>query len=203
MKQKKLSICLILVLVLQFLVPVGMIAFSTASERNLQENGTVYKMEIRIYSVTNGILYFELTDEEISAHMPYAYFEYDATPNNYVYFIMGTDANGKDCFVNCVTERPSNDLPYMRVNPKHIESLTQYELPSTVPDYYPPRQIEESALHLFVDDYRQQDAVAAQKWYLHLLVYQGKFEVKGIFDENGNPVETQLPKLILANRHTK
>ncbi len=51
--------------------------------------------------------------------------------------------------------------------------------------------------HLFVDDYRQQqDAIAAQKWYLHLLVYRGKFKVKGIFDENGNPVKTQLPKLI-------
>lgn len=193
MKNKKLAVCLILVLVLQLLVPVGMIAFSTTSERDLQENGTVFKMEIRIESVYDGVLRFSFTDENyfgfLAAHLDYS------KPNASVYMIMGTDAYGQGRFADCVLERPIDDLPYMRVDAKKMEELSSYEVPETVPLYF---QYSEYAIRNWwnPDTAQKQDLVAEQKWYLHLLVYKGKFQVQGITDEYGNSAETQLPKLL-------
>lgn len=199
MKNKKLAVGLILVLILQLLVPVGMIAFSTTSEKDLQENGTVFKMEIRIESVYDGVLRFSFTDENYSNFL-FAHLDY-SKPNASVYMIMGTDAYGQGRFANCVSERLGNDLPYMRVDAKGMEELSSYEVPETVP-YYFCNALYYATQNSNSDTAQKQDSVAAQKWYLHLLIYKGKFQVQGITDEYGNPAETQLPKLLEQMNNT-
>ncbi len=194
MKQKILSICLIIVLLLQLSAPVGLIVYAKKSEKNMQENGALYKMEITILSIYEGVMRYDFTDIGTAATL---YEHYFSPSNKRMYLLLETDENGQAFFRENTLEKPSGDIPYIQVDAERFNALTQYDVPETVPSYSQWRHITEANAYLYEESTIENwDPVAAQKWYLYLRVYNGRFTVEEITDAYGNPVETRLPELV-------
>lgn len=114
---KKITLPMIIIaMVIQLLVPVGMIAYSQSVEQKVLEFGTEYKIDININSVMDGKVIFSPKISELWLPL------YD---NEYV--ILATDENGKAYCSEISKQKPDSE-DYLRPTRRNSNRLYSYKV---------------------------------------------------------------------------
>lgn len=152
---KKLMLpILIISIVVQLLVPVGMIAYGNKAEDDLQKYGKEFKFPANVYSVENGNVNFSIVDSVVFY-------------GNDGYGVIQEDSNGYAYFVETTAGKPKG-TDYIRLNDKNREEIDTFSVESE----YAYRNIVEESAYLVVKVYNGDlevvelylDGIPAQEW---------------------------------------
>ena len=188
MKQKKWLIPILsLVLLVQMLAPAGLILYHENLNRQIDSQGTQYRIPVLIDAVYEGTVQYSFVD---------TYLFYSGGGANYI--ALDTDGNGVTQLYNCYDEQPPTDIPYIRcVNRnafpyKRTVSIADKSLVySSEPRFFDYSAEKEQEMAIY-------RAVSYHEWFLHIAVYKGNCTVRGIYDKDGVPCEQALLALLSA-----
>ncbi len=107
---------MIISIIIQLLVPVGMICFGKNIDANLQNNGTEYKFEIRRIDIVGGTCSFSLID---------GYFNYYHF-NNYYGIVEEYSSTGFAYLYDYVKTKPDTSN-YIRFTENNYDKMTHFE----------------------------------------------------------------------------
>lgn len=178
MNKKKGLICLlILIFLIQIATPVGFIAYRKGLDSKLLENGTDYKFSVKIRSITNGEIYYELTDGWSGMLYDLIYMEDSNRRNTTAYTSIFTDENGFSALG--YPETNPGDAPYIKLN-------------SNEQNVFPLQrdfQITSDVSYIAFDTKHTDDVIQNAHFYVTVRVYEGKAIVMGLYEESGQPVD--------------
>ncbi len=152
---KKLMLpILIISIIIQLLVPVGMIAYGNKAENDLQKYGKEFKFAANVYSVEYGIVNFSIVESVVFY-------------GNDGYGVIKEDSNGYAYFVETTAGKPKG-TDYIRLNDKNREEIDAFSVESE----YAYRNIIEESAFLVVKVYNgdlevvelYMDGIPAQEW---------------------------------------
>ncbi len=178
-KKKLLLPILWIVLFLQLLAPVGLILYQANLHKTLEEKGEIYRLNVQIYSIETGKVYYNLTDP-----LPY----YDIMGTEYIRILPAED--GYMRLHGISKQKPQDGSPYIRVRSDDdfpmnrsldVENDTYQYI-----NYWGNRMPE-----LFWDT-SQYDLFADGQWYLEIKVYKGNCKVLGLFNQSRQSLDTVI-----------
>ena len=148
---------LIISIVIQLLVPVGMIVHGNNAEDDLQKYGKEYKFRIGVYSIYDGNVDYSLRD------MAELYQEGK-------YSVIGEDEDGYAMIIETKTTRPE-EPNYIRVNRETREKLDEFSV-MTGRSYI---NVQEQSAYLLVKIYKGNfeivdlyiDGITVEEWVLN------------------------------------
>lgn len=152
---KKLMLPILIVsIIVQLLVPVGMIAYGNKAEDDLQKYGKEFKFQASVHSVEKGDVRYSLLESAV--------FYQDGR-----YGVIKEDSNGYAYFVETTAGKPKG-TDYIRLNDKNREEIDTFSVESE----YAYRNIIEESAYLVVKVYNGDievvelylDGIPAQEW---------------------------------------
>ncbi len=157
MRKKIMLPILIISIVIQLLVPVGMIAYGNNAEDDLQKYGKEYKFRIRVYSIYEGKVDYSIS------YMAELYQEGK-------FGVIGEDEDGYAVITEIKTTRPE-DTNYIRINRETRIKLDEFSV-VTGRSYI---GVQEQSAYLLVKIYKGNfeivdlyiDGISAQEWVLN------------------------------------
>lgn len=151
---KKLMLPILIVsVVVQLLVPVGMIAYGNKAEENLQKYGKEFRFPANVYSVENGNMNFSI-EESVVFYLYDGYCVIEESSDGYAYFVEAA-----------VKPKGTN---YIRLNEENRIKMDTF----SVECEYAYRNITEEYAYLVVKVYNgdvevvglYMDGISAQEW---------------------------------------
>lgn len=152
---KKLMLPILIVsIIVQLLVPVGMIAYGNKAEDDLQKYGKEFKFPANVYSVEKGSVNYSILESVVFY-------------GNGGYGVIKEDSNGYAYFVETTAGKPKG-TDYIRLNDKNREEIDTFSVESE----YAYRNIIEESAYLVVKVYNGDievvelylDGIPAQEW---------------------------------------
>lgn len=145
---------LIISIVVQLLVPVGMIAYGNKAEEDLQKYGKEFKFQASVYSIEKGNISYSLLESAV--------FYQEGR-----YGVIEEDSSGYAYFVETTAGKP-NGTDYIRLNRENREKIKAFSVESE----YAYRNIIEESAYLVAKVYNgdfeivglYMDGIPAQEW---------------------------------------
>lgn len=152
---KKLMLpIMIITIVVQLLVPVGMIAYGNKAEEGLQQYGKEFRFPVKVYSVENGNVNFSITESAVFY-------------GNDRYGVIEEASDGYAYFYETTAIKPKG-TDYIRLNEENRKEMDTF----FVECEYAYRNIVEESAYLVVRVYNgdveiaglYMDGIPAQEW---------------------------------------
>ncbi len=150
---------LIFSIVVQLLVPVGMIAYGNKAEDDLQKYGKEFKFKVNVVFIARGDISYSLIDE-------LAVFYQDGK-----YGVIEEDAEGYAYFVEATARKPDG-TDYIRLNAENREKIRTFSVESEDVYRHTIEEIIEESAYLVVKVYNgdfevvnlYMDGIPAEEW---------------------------------------
>lgn len=167
MRKKITLMVLVVAILIQLLVPVGMIVHCLKAESDLEEYGVEYKFKINADSIYNGTLFFELED---------GWYRWQEDE----YGLISVDDEGYAYFETFVENRPPIHS-YVRFTEDNKKKLRQFDIDNDIEEFWVADEESYAIIKIFNGDIQVVeifiDGVNANDW-------SGNPPVEYVEDEN-------------------